>query len=293
MKIIKSLVVAISAIMAFTACSSDEEQTINTSDDIVQINASIDGSRTKAVINEYTGDGYFENGDVWALYTEVEGSGVLNNTSYTVGGPALLWSHLSETKPVTFSAYYPIIRSSVPDPTNYVFNAATATEPDLLVAGPVTKSKGQEVNLAFNHTMHQLVIQLSKTSDIPGSLLDARITLLNMKSSAKVNLLTGVVDASAASGTDAYPVKDAMEIFIVAPQKLTAGTDWIKIDLAGKTYLFKVPAGLTELQSGKRLTLSLTLIKKLDGKEAVTLTNQGISSWIDQQVMIEEDATEN
>ncbi|WP_291128601.1 fimbrillin family protein [Dysgonomonas sp. UBA7698] len=291
MKTIKFLVFAIIATMAFTACSNDDEPTMGISDDIVQINSLINGSRTKAVINGYTGEGYFENGDILGLYTSVDS--YIDELPYTIGSTTLLWKDLSETNPVTFSAYYPRSSSYIFDPENYIFNAATATEPDLLVATPVTKSKGQGVDLSFNHIMHQLIIQLSKGTEIPGSLFDAKVTLLNMKSSAKVNLLTGAIDVSAASGTDAYSVKDASEIFVVAPQQLIADRDWIKIELAGKTYTFKVPTGLTELKSGKRLTLSLTLTKKPDGTAAVALTNQGISTWIDQQPMIEEDANEN
>ena len=283
MKANKLLATTLIATMAFTACSNDDELTIDTSDDIVHINSSINatnGPNTRAVIDEYTGTGNFEQGDVWGLYTTV--GNYIEEHSYTVGSTTLVWKDLSETNPVTFSAYYPYSPTLISDPENYVFNAAKATNPDLLVATPVTKSKGEDVDLSFNHVMHQLVIQLSKGTEIPGSLFDAKVTLLNMKSSAKVNLLTGVVNASAASGDDAYPIKDATEIFVVAPQLLTTGVDWIKIELAGKTYTFKVPTGLTELQSGKRVTLNLTLTKKPDGTAAVTFTNQGISKWIDQ-----------
>ena len=294
MKAKNLLAIALIATLGFTACSNDEEPTIGASGDIVQINGSVNGPKAKAVIDDNTGEGSFENDDVWGMYATVGGSYVLNNSTYTVGSTTLYWSNLSETALVTFAAHYPRITATIADPAAYVFNAATATNPDLLVATPVTKSKGEEVDLTFNHMMHQLLITLDKDPvKIPESLLDAEVTLLNMKSSAKVNLLTGVVDASTASGTDAYPVKEGAAIFITAPQQLTAGTDWIKIELAGKTYTFKVPVGLTELQSGKRVTLALTLTKKPDGTTAVTLTNQGISAWNNQMPTIDGDANEN
>jgi len=260
-KILAALLIG--CICGFTACSNDDE-ILNPATDIVKISSSINEAdpTTRASINDYTGIGNFEAGDTWGMYATVGGLHVLDNSVYTVGSTNLYWSALSETAPVTFAAHYPLITSTITDPTAYMFNAATATNPDLLVATPVTKSNGEAVDLTFNHVMHQLAIGISKDPEVPGSLFDAKVTLLNMKSSAKVNLLTGVVDASAASGTDAYPVKDAAELFFVAPQQLTQGTDWIQIDLAGKTYIYKVPASLTELQSGKRTTFNSNLTQE-------------------------------
>jgi len=282
MKTSKLLAVALIATLGFTACSNDDE-IMNSSADIIKINSSINEAAptTRATI-DYTGAGTFDPGDIWGMYATVGGSHVLTNSAYTVGTTSLLWSALSETVPVTFAAHYPRITSTITDPTAYMFNAATATNPDLLVAAPVTKSKGEAVDLTFNHVMHQLLINLSKGPEIPGSLFDVTVTLLNMKSSAKVNLLTGAVDVSAASGTDAYPVKGAAEAFVVAPQQLTVGTDWIQLELDGKAYIFKVPASLTELQSGKRQVLTLTLKKKPDGTTTVILTDQGITGWVSQ-----------
>jgi len=290
-KILAALLIG--CICGFTACSNDDE-ILNSVADIVKINSSINGAdpTTRAYINDYTGIGNFEAGDTWGMYATVGGSHVLTNSAYTVGTTNLLWSALSETAPVTFAAHYPLITSTITDPTAYMFNAATVTNPDLLVATPVTKSKGEAVDLTFNHVMHQLAINLSAGLEIPGSLFDVTVTLLNMKSSAKVNLLTGVVDVSAASGADAYPVKDVAELFFVAPQQLTQGTDWIQVDLAGKTYIFKVPASLTDLQSGKRQVLTLTLKKKPDGTTTVILTDQGITGWTNQGGTINGNADE-
>ncbi len=275
--------------LGLTACSNEDEG-IN-GPDVVQINSSINQSGTslRANIDDYTGLGNFEDGDVWGMFADASGIRVLDNSTYTVGSTILYWSNLSETVPVTFYAYYPQIAGTITDPTTYIFNAASALNPDLLVAAPVTASKGTNVSLNFNHVMHQLMIQLGGNVTEVGDVTSADISLLNMKSSAKVNLLTGAVDISGASGTSAYPVKTGGGVFLVAPQNLTTGADWIQITLDGKTYTYKVPATITSLQSGKRLILTLTL--KKGGNVGLT---QAVVGWLNQTVdPIEEDVIAN
>lgn len=280
---------ALIAGLTFSACSNDDEM-VDMSNEIVQINASISETtpKLKASIDPYTGTGFFDNNDIWGLYATVNGNHVLNNSIYTVGSTTIYWNNLSDAFPVTFAAHYPRM-STIANPEAYVFNAATATNPDLLVTAPVTKSKGDNVDLTFNHVMHQLVINISKDPGIPGDLLDTEMTLLNMKSLAKVNLLTGTVDVAAASGTDNYPMKTGGAIWLVAPQRLTAGAEWIQLQLEGKTYKFRVPADLTQLESGKRVSMTLNLKA---GGDAVML-NRVISGWVNQQPEIYDDVIGN
>ena len=290
MKTKKLFLFALIAGFVFTACSKD--YSVATPDDIVNINGSISGTnQVKASIDPYSGLGSFENGDIWGMYATISANHVLNNSEYTVGSTIIYWNSLSETSSVTFSAHYPRITSTITDPEVYMFNAATAANPDLLVATPVTESKssGSDVNLSFNHVMHQLMINLSKEPEILGNLLDTEVTLLNMKSSAKVNLLTGAVDLTAASGTDSYPMKSGGGTWIVAPQQLTVGDEWIQLKLGVKTYIYRVPADLTQLESGKRVTISLTL--KASG-DAVAI-NKDISGWVPQQLTINGDVIGN
>lgn len=282
MKTKKLLVFALIAGLIFTACSNDDE-TVGMSNDIVQINGSISETtpKLKASIDPSTGAGTFDAGDIWGLYAVVGGNLALNNSIYTVGSTIIYWNSLSETSPVTFAAHYPRITSTIANPEAYMFNAVTATNPDLLVTTPVTESKssGNGVNLTFSHVMHQLVINLSKDTGIPGNLLDTEVTLLNMKSSAKVNLLAGTVDVAAAEGTDSYSMKTGGGTWLVAPQELTAAADWIQLKLAGRTYKYKVPTELTQLESGKRVSITLTL---KEGGDVVSLS-QTISEWVNQQ----------
>jgi hypothetical protein len=102
------------------------------------------------------------------------------------------------------------------------------------------------------------------------------------------------VDVVYAEGNDAYPTKSTGEFFHVAPQDLTEDADWIEIELAGKTYIVKVPANLnpnnpinpTRLESGKKLIVDVTMkVSPNTGKTKVSIstsTADQISSWGDQ-----------
>lgn len=293
MKTRKLLVSALITGLAFTACSNDDE-TVDMSNEIVRINASIGetASMLKATIDTDTGGGTFDKGDIWGMYAVVGGSRELDNNVYSVGSTQIFWNLISPTPTslVSFTAYYPY-SNTITNPEAYVFNAATESNSDLLVAPPVmeSKSSGRDVNLTFKHAMHQLVIALDKSSEVTGNPLDAEITLLNMKSSAKVNLLTGTVDVAAASGTtNSYPMRTGGGIWLVAPQKLEKNTDWIQIKLAGKTYTYKVPAELTQLESGKRVTVTL-ILKGVS--EVVSFGSATISEWVYQQPGIYDNVT--
>lgn len=279
---------ALIAALAFTACSQDDDVVTN-DPNVVRFNVSIDGNiTTKASIGP-DGAGTFDNGDVWGIYGKITTpeSWPLVNKQYTVGTTKLYWDNISMDKPVTFSAYYPYI-SVVDDPSVYKYNVVTEAEPDLLVATPVTASKGETVNLNFKHVMHQLILNFTKGQDVTGDLFDLKFTLLNMKSTAIVNITDGTVDESQATGTTAYPQKYLFEAIVyVAPQDLIVGADWVKIELDGKTYTAKVPANLnpnnlshpTRLESGKKLTVTLTLNVRPSGQTEVSITSTQISGW--------------
>ncbi|MDR1091755.1 MAG: fimbrillin family protein [Prevotella sp.] len=291
---------ALIAAVAFISCSQDEDVTTNDSN-IVRFKASVDGrNMTKATIG-WDGTGTFDNGDVWGIYGKITTpeSWPLDNKQYAVGSTTLYWDDISMDKPVTFSAYYPAA-STIADPTAYKFNVATATNPDLLVATPVTAGKGETVNLNFKHVMHKLAFNFNM-GNAPGNILEIKYRLLNMKSTANVNILDGTVDETLSEGAGAYPQKTLFDEVCVAPQDLTPSADWIEIELAGKTYIAKVPANLnpqnpahpTRLESGNRLIVTLTL--KVDpgtGRTEVSITTTQISAWESQGQIDDVDANE-
>lgn len=289
MKATKLITAAVLATLALTACNKDDDAPKSEQVDIrttICANADIASADigTRVTIAG-DGSGSFAPGDELGLYACVGSTAKLTNSSYKVGETALFWDELSATAPVSFSAYFPKT-ADIADPEAYTFNTATATTPDLLVATSVTASKGETVTLDFHHTMHRLIVNI--TTNISGwDASTAKITLMGMNAAASVNILTGVTtpgEASEADG-DYAPQTGAATAFIVAPQKVTTGADWIQIELGGKTFTYQVPAQynkpdgggtetLSQLNSGETLTLTLNV-----NRDSVTLTSGNISAW--------------
>ena len=292
MKATRHLFVAIGlAALALTACNNDDDAS---ADDLqtgqvdirTTICADAGSSGTRTIIAN-DGSGTFEDDDELGLYATVGTEAKLANSSYKVGD-ALYWGDLSLTEAVTFAAYYPRV-DAIADPSAYTFDAATATATynDLLVATPVSASKGETVPLNFRHAMHRLVVNL--TTDVDGwDATTAEVSLTGMNAAATVNILTGTVtpgEASEADGTyTAVRKEGATTEYIVAPQKVAAGADWMTIEISGKQYTYKMPESytapdgtvfqLTTLESGKTLTLNLALTRS-----GVTLTCGDSAAW--------------
>lgn len=216
----------------------------------------------------------FNKGDVLAL--QLRGEGEKTNIKYAIGDALPRWEDLIETgigmPPYFCYAWYPALAAD--NTESYSFNAATAEEPDLLVAETARIEEGKITSLSFSHMMHKLVVRLQSITYTDADLNSATLSLLNMKSTVNVNLETGKVIPDSATGENAnYPVKvlekanaenkhTASFTFIVAPQSVTTGKDWIKVKIAGKEYIYQVPATIddmpfTALESGNMLTVNL------------------------------------
>ena len=161
-------------------------------------------------------------------------------------------------------------------------------------------SKGATVNLNFKHAMHKLVVNVTYDGDFSNvDRNNVTIQPVGMNASAAIDVKAGNVtvgEASEADGTyAAEPLTNNACEFILAPQKLTTGAEWLEINLDGQTFTFNVPANyttsggsseaLTQLNSGEVLTLNLT-IKKVagggDDKTEVVLTTGQITAWNSQ-----------
>lgn len=262
------LITALIAAFGFTACNNDDEDN-NLRKEVkitTSINRSSDALSTKAVIDPATGAGNLENGDQISL--RVLDSAIGLGFDYTIGVTNLYWDDLLDdlTPPFDFIAFYP--RINLVNVSQQGFNVATAANPDLLSAYTPSLSPGDFVDLTFNHIMHQLRVNLSSDLYNESELAAATVSLKNLKSHAIVEVNDGTTNYTP-FGDDPYPSQTgANTTFIVAPQDLTQGADWIEISLAGKRYTYQVPATLKpgdnpsnprRLESGKVLSLSLKL----------------------------------
>lgn len=285
------------AALTLTACNNDDD-VLNGGQEpgVVNIVTSINGPQTRVEMNE-NGSGNFEDTKD-KLKLAVYGSGNANyQVDYTVGTTVLYWEDVEAgagTGPYTFGGWF--TKTDLPA-TLTSFNAATASDPDLLLAAPATNvSKGETVNLNFKHAMHKLVVKVTYEGDFTGVNTDnVSIKPVGMNASAAINVQTGIVTPGEATDTDgdyaAQTLTSNSCSFILAPQKLTKGAEWLQFSIPDvATLVYKVPANyqnasgtstdLTELSSGQILTLNMKI--KRDAatqKTEVELATGEISAW--------------
>lgn len=285
------------AALTLTACNNDDD-VLNGGQEpgVVNIVTSINGPQTRVVMNE-NGSGSFEDSKD-KLKLAVYGSGNADyQVDYTVGTTVLYWEDVEAGAgigPYTFGGWF--TKTDLPA-TLTSFNAATASDPDLLLAAPATNvSKGETVNLNFKHAMHKLVVKVTYEGDFTGVNTDnVSIKPVGMNASAAINVQTGIVTPGEATDTDGdYAARTLTSnscSFILAPQKLTKGAEWLQFSIPDvATLVYKVPANyqnasgtstdLTELSSGQILTLNMKI--KRDAatqKTEVELATGEISAW--------------
>lgn len=285
------------AALTLTACNNDDD-VLNSGQEsgVVNIVTSINGPQTRAVMND-DGSGSFEDTKD-KLKLAVYGSGNADyQVDYTVGATVLYWEDVEAGAgigPYTFGGWF--TKTDLPA-TLTSFNAATASDPDLLLAAPATNvSKGATVNLNFKHAMHKLVVKVTYDGDFTGVNTDnVSIKPVGMNASAAINVQTGIVTPGEATDTDGdYAAQTLINnacSFILAPQKLTTGAEWLQFSIPDvATLVYKVPANyqnasgtstaLTELSSGQILTLNMKI--KRDAatqKTEVELATGEISAW--------------
>lgn len=308
MKATRYLFTALSlAVLALSSCHNDDLPGGNTlPEGAVHITAGIEGVQTRAPQLDADGAGTFEATDMWGMYTFTGDATFPAYSNENIGYQAdnstpLLWKDLGETEPVTFSAHYPRITADIDDPAAYPYMPEKWNKTDDLLHATATASKGGTVALTFKHLMHRLVVNLKAGEGMEGADLSSAVINSSAKdytatmfARVEVNLLTGVVNYDRVDGgvilsNGGGPGAD----WKVAPQDLTAGAEWLRIaeseDKDADVWYYHVPANLntadpdhpTRLESGKRLTLDLTLKKNPGTGNTVTLTGSDISGWGD------------
>lgn len=315
MKIIRLIIAPLLVTLALAACNKEDDMPGGNTlpEGAVHITAGIEGVQTRAPQLDADGAGSFEPADEWGMYTftgEATSPAYSNqNIAYRADNSnPLKWKDLSETEAVTFSAHYPRITGTMPDiddPAAYMYMPQAYNNTDDLLHATATASKGETVALTFKHLMHRLVVNLAAGDGMEGADLSsaqinsvAKDNTATMFARVEVNLLTGAVNYDRVDGSVILSNGDGAKAdWKVAPQDLTAGAEWLRIEVGGDVWYYHVPADLntakdgnqTRLESGKRLTLNLTLKKNPDtGNNEVELTGSNISGWDTQPEITDE-----
>lgn len=293
--------IALPALLALAACSDDDGLTSGNGQGEVRITTHISGAQTRAPQLGIDGSGNFEKGD--ALNLVVYGKEATPYTpDYLVETTTLYWEDIKNATGLngfyTFAGWYSEDKTlKLQDNNSFSFNvaeAATDEQKDLLLATPTQVNEGDPVKLVFRHAMHKLVVNLSYGEGFD-NVDKSAITVkpVGMNAAATIDVKAGTVTVGEASATkgdyDAKTLSNNSCSFILAPQKLQAGAEWLQIQVTeGQTISFHVPeqivdgntaVSLTQLNSGETLTLNLTIKRTNINDIAIELTGCTISGW--------------
>lgn len=295
--------IALPALLALAACSDDDGLTSGNGQGEVRITTHISGAQTRAPQLGIDGSGNFEKGD--ALNLVVYGKEATPYTpDYLVETTTLYWEDIKNATGLnefyTFAGWYSEDKTlKLQDNNSFSFNvaeAATDEQKDLLLATPTEVNEDNPVNMIFRHAMHKLVVNLSYGEGFD-NVDKSAITVkpVGMNAAATIDVKAGTVTVGEASATkgdyDAKTLSNNSCSFILAPQKLQAGAEWLQIQVTeGQTISFHVPeqivdgntgtaVSLTQLNSGETLTLNLTIKRTNINDIAIELTGCTISGW--------------
>ena len=270
--------------LGLAACSSNDQDALQ--DDVTfSIAASIQGI-TRAPQLDATGAGTFANGDVNTLFFQ-NGNGALEKTFSYTHGNSYYWNDLGLDHPIDglkVSACYPPADAANPQAYTWDVTSAKNLTPDLLAA-PATALKQnvtEQVNLKFNHLMHQFAVKLETdgTSVAPSSLNTAVLTLSQWLPAATINLLTAEVLNATGAPTQKV-LTGGKGSFILPPQSV--GEIKLNVQVENHTQTFKLSdiqidgKPVNRLESGKILSLTIKV-----SKESFTITGQTINGWESQ-----------
>lgn len=291
--------IVLPALLALAACSDDDGLTSGNGQGEVRITTHISGAQTRAPQLSDDGSGNFGQGDTLNLAVYGDGATPYTTTYYANTNSTLYWEDIikatGQSSAYTFVGWY---NGNEPAKllTDASFDVAAAKDKDLLLATPTQVNEGDPVNLVFKHVMHKLVVNLDYAGDFSG-VDQSAITVkpVGMNAAATIDVKAGTVTVGEASATkgdyDAKTLSNNSCSFILAPQKLQAGAEWLQIQVTeGQTISFHVPeqivdgntdtaVSLTQLNSGETLTLNLTIKRTNINDIAIELTGCTISGW--------------
>lgn len=238
-------------------------------------------------------DSGFEVNDKVGIYTVnyvngaagdlVSSGNHLDNVSFTYNGslwnPAVPVYWKDETTPADFYCYYPYT-ASVADVSALAFSVkedqstlANYKASELLWG----KTEGAEpsadpVNITTRHAMSNLVIYVAPGTGYTDETLAAEplsVSISSVMTSAKIDLATGKVSATGASGTVTPYKENGYWRALVVPQDIV-GAELVKVTVGEKTYTLNQTV---KFESNKQYKCTITVNRISEG------VNIGIGGW--------------
>lgn len=262
--------------MALSGCAKDLGGTPVPTDGKISIETSIvEPMAQKMPALSGDGSGNFADGDIFALYV-ASPTQALTRFDYRVGSTVLYWNDLQlqpDDRTVTFAACYPKQDAAV---GTFTFDLERAADQDLLWARTpdVAVATDTPIALTFRHAMHRLAVNF--TID-PAVTLAEVTTVCTAKSTCEVDLVAGTLDAGA-SRKAAFTQTGEQVTFLLVPQPTAEVSLQVTAGELVKTFtLDELAAGHDDLESGKQLTVNMTI-----RKDSIELNGTTIEGWGDQ-----------
>ena len=265
---------AMMALVAFTACSNDDEQqgTVYTPEngEIVLL-MEHPGQLTRAT------ETAFENSDSIGVYVTAAdaalqlGGNEVNDELFTFNGKSwtskrkVYWNKGQHN----VYAYYPYSKT-VNDVKDYSFSVQEDqsskwgySHSDFLWAGASNvAASASPVKMKFSHKMSNVVVLLQKGENFEGSIpANAQVFLYSTVAKAAINLSTGDVAKDSYAGTSTIRcqrVATGEYRAIVVPQSITSRRPLVEVVVDNVSYLME---GKISYKPGYRHTLTVTLDK--------------------------------
>lgn len=253
-----------------SSCDDDNLPGENTTDGNIEFRFNL--PQTRAVIDEQTGEGAFEDNDKVGLYAYESGSHRYHLLTLQSGHwlPSLKLADLGKNE-VMLSAFYPKPETPVESGIQSVVctvqtDQSTADgyqQSDLLGAQyTMTMSDAvKEIPMTFSHLMHRLNITLT---GIGTEATDFAIEVYGRTQGTFDLSAEGILQPDANSPEEwIIPHKTGNGTYtaLIAPQPVNIGADRIQIVCNGKTYNYKFPedeiGGSKILESGKETNVKL------------------------------------
>ena len=237
-------------------------------------------------------DTTYENGDKVGIYvvnyTNATTPGTLaasgnhvNNMQFELGNSGwtpttpIYW--LDKTTKADFYAYYPYSASANTSAHSFSVQADQSNEDNYWASdfmwGKATSAPTETVSITTNHVFSNVLIYLEAGDGFTeADFADAVVKIKNVKTSATINLATGVATATGSTSTiTPWKVGDYYRAMVV-PQAIADGTEFITVTIDGVEYVLKLGATFV---ANKKHTITITINKSSNG------VNIGVGNWGD------------
>lgn len=283
----KKILLYAAAVLALTACSSENEPVAPAESDVATFTASIGEVKSRAANTSWaTGDkiGITTTGNT-KEYVNMEYTVDNVATGNFIGNPIYFQKNGVN---VTFTAYYPYTGNEGTAVGEIAGNTKTAnqtatTQPgiDYLWATVTGSRQNHNVNFTFAHKMSKLTLTFKNGDDTDVSDITA-YTIGGLKHEGTFNTADGTAVATAEAAenltipTSGVTNGNAVAPVILYPQEVTANSVTLAVVLDGETYNCVLPVKDNKLASGSNYNYTIKI-----NKTGMTVIGSTITNWTD------------